>query len=96
MSKDHLQAHNLMSYARKQGLDPVRTLDTYGMLLTSEKRRQITVEALREFRTQFERWQPHEFARRIRRDAGLTPAEMFEAIASYLDDYIAMKEKEAG
>lgn len=83
-----------MQYARKQGIDAVAILDTYGMLLTQEKRRHVTIEALREFHQSFTNWQPHEFARRVRRDAPVTPSEMLGAFVSYLEDYITMKEKE--
>jgi hypothetical protein len=94
-NRDRLRASNLMTYARRQGLDLAAVLDTYDMLLTEAAVNRVGLEALRAFRRSMDQWQAHEFARRIRKDAPISPAEMFDAIASYLDDYITMKEKEA-
>lgn len=93
--RDQQQVRNVMSYARKQGLDAVKLLDTYDLLLTTTSRHRISLDALRELQASLGQLQAHQIARRIRWDAPVTAAEMFDAIASYLDDYITMKEKEA-
>jgi hypothetical protein len=92
---EYTRVRNMLKYAADKGLDRVAMLDAYDLLLTSAAKKRIQLDTLRDFRNQFNELQAHQLARRIRWDAPVTSAEMFDAIASYLDDYITMKEKEA-
>jgi hypothetical protein len=92
--EEWLRATNLLTYARDKGLDRIKVLDTYGMLLTRARLKAARTDALREVRTQLEQVQAHQMVRRLQWGAPATADDMFRAVTSWLDDYIAMKEQE--
>lgn len=92
--EEWLKATNLLTYARDQGLDRVKVLNTYGMLLTHARLKAARTEALRELRIQLDQIQAHQMVRRLEWGAPASADDMFRALTSWFDDYITMKEQE--
>ena len=82
-----------LTRARRGGWDAAEVLHEAGLILSPAVRRQVEVTVLEAFARELERWRPHEFLRRVHRDKPSTPVDMYEAIRSYLADYIDVRGK---
>ena len=87
----YLAVHSRLERARRGGWDPAEVLHEAGLVLSPAVRRRIEVGTLESFARELERWRPHEFLRRVHKDTASTPVDMYEAICSYLSDYVKMK-----
>jgi hypothetical protein len=86
--------HACLGRARRGGWDAAESLHRLGLLLSPAVRQQVQVDALVALRQDLERWQPHEMLRRLHKVETSSPADMYTAIVSYLDEYIiALREQ---
>jgi hypothetical protein len=90
----YMAVHATVDRARRTGQDLVEALNERSLLLSPAARRSVQVEALRAFERDVQRWLPHEFVRRVRKAEAATPADMYEAMLSYLADYIKVLKEE--
>mgnify|MGYP001573554711 CR=1 FL=1 len=89
----YLAVQASLTRARRGGWDAAEVLHEAGLVLSPAVRRRVVVAELEAFARELERWRPHEFLRRVHKDMPSTPADMHEAICSYLADYIDVRRR---
>lgn len=78
----------LAAYAKRAGLDLFEFLERQGWLATTSATRRVEVERLRDLQRSMQRWDAHEYLRRVDRNGPWSPQQMLEAIHLYIEDYI--------
>lgn len=82
-------ARLMVRYAREAGLDVCEYLDARALLLTPTRTRQLRVQVLEELQRSMDKWEAHEYLRRINRDGPWTPQQMLEAVRLFMSEYIS-------
>jgi hypothetical protein len=91
----YLRAQWLLGQARVFGVDPIEHLHASGLILTPERERQLTVQAMEFLLAEIKGWRPAEFIRRTDKSGtGATAADLHLRIQEFIQDHInAVKER---
>jgi hypothetical protein len=84
------RVHSSLNYARWHGESIPERLHKDGLLWTPDKAREVQVSTLQFILEEVQRWQPHEFLRKVKRDGGqATPTDMYMAMCQWLEEHVA-------
>lgn len=88
------RAELALSWARRQGHDPLEELHRVGLILTPAKEREIRVSGMRFLYRELVSWRPVELLRRkFNPHHSSTPTDMYACIAEFLEDHVKAAEK---
>lgn len=91
-----MKVNSVLDRAKWTGADPVELLHKEGLLNSPATRLQIEKSILGRLLEELRLWQPHEMLRRLHlsQDGG-TPADMYRAVQSYLEEFIEHRKEQS-
>lgn len=82
------QIKEIRKHTLEAGRELTEVLDSGGLLVTADRKRQIMNEALRSFHTAMDRAQPHNLLDWYHGRQDGTPLDMYRATMQFLENYI--------
>lgn len=85
-----MKVHASIGRAKWRGGSIPEQLHQDGLLWTPDRARDLQATTLQFILEEVQRWQPHEFLRKVKRDGGqATPTDMYMAICQWLEEHVA-------
>lgn len=87
-------ATEILRQAQRGGQDGAEALNRAGLLITPARGHQLSLHAVKALREQLYGWSSVEMLRKTNRTiTSATPADMYEAVLRYVDEFVAHVEE---